>query len=299
MAKKVASKSSDETPQEETPDETIVEDSEVIECGLVMPISEIDGCPASHWETVKNIIVESLKCDYLNTSLVSDSDESGIIHNRIIQNLYTNPIVVCDVSGKNPNVMFELGMRLAFDMPTVVIKDDKTEYSFDTSPIEHVPYPRDLNYPGIVKFMKALRQKVDATLEKKNHDDNYSSFLGNYQIEKVAKIKTTEISSSEYFMEILSEMSAKLDQISRHDRINQRAHKLPSWAKDVIVKPNELQLTFIDFGLTYNVATETGKISKMSGGDLADLLARDKLEAFVDSGGVVHPKKIIPNFGKA
>jgi hypothetical protein len=34
--------------------------------------------------------------------------------------------------------MFELGMRLAFDKPTVIIKDDKTDYMFDTGIIEHV-----------------------------------------------------------------------------------------------------------------------------------------------------------------
>ena len=56
-----------------------------------------------------------------------------MIHKTIVQNLYLNPIVVCDVSGKNANVMFELGLRLAFDKPTIIIKDDKTDYSFDTS----------------------------------------------------------------------------------------------------------------------------------------------------------------------
>jgi hypothetical protein len=34
---------------------------------------------------------------------------------------------------KNPNVMFELGMRLAFDKPAIIIKDNRTNYSFDTA----------------------------------------------------------------------------------------------------------------------------------------------------------------------
>jgi hypothetical protein len=53
------------------------------------------------------------------------------------------------VSGKNPNVMFELGIRLAFDKATIIIKDDKTDYSFDTSVIQHIPYPRDLRHNQI------------------------------------------------------------------------------------------------------------------------------------------------------
>ncbi|WP_353118770.1 hypothetical protein [Myroides odoratus] len=55
-----------------------------------------------------------------------------------MNNIYNDEIVVCDVSSKNPNVMFELGLRLAFDKPTIIIKDEKTGYSFDTGVIEHL-----------------------------------------------------------------------------------------------------------------------------------------------------------------
>jgi len=34
--------------------------------------------------------------------------------------------------------MFELGLRLAFDKPAIIVKDDNTSYSFDTAPIECV-----------------------------------------------------------------------------------------------------------------------------------------------------------------
>ena len=59
-------------------------------------------------------------------------------------------MVVVDVSWKNPNVMFELGLRLAFDRPTIVVKDIETDYAFDTSPIVHVLYPRSLRYQPIL-----------------------------------------------------------------------------------------------------------------------------------------------------
>ncbi|EDL58374.1 hypothetical protein [Gimesia maris] len=283
MAKKTPPKSTEETPQEEKP----TEEKEVFACGLVMPISEIDGCSEAHWESVKKIIIESLDCDYLNTSLVSDSDESGIIHNRIIQNLYTNPIVVCDVSGKNPNVMFELGMRLAFDMPTVVVKDDVTKYSFDTSPIEHVPYPRDLNYPGIVKFMKALRKKVDATIEKKKANDNYSSFLGNYQIEKVAKIKTTEITSTDFFIEKLEELSDKMDRINRQMRPLQREPIKRRMGLETEKSKSPKITKIFDFSKKYDVLTPELIRLNMTGGQLSDLVQENNYLAFDAGDGMI------------
>jgi len=76
-----------------------------------MPISSIDGCLENPWSEVLEILNEAIESAGFEGNLVSNADDVGIIHKRIIQNLYDNPIVVCDVSCKNPNVMFELGLR--------------------------------------------------------------------------------------------------------------------------------------------------------------------------------------------
>src|SRR4051794_38394540 len=97
-------------------------------CGIVMPISGFDDCSEEHWFEVRQILISSIENAGFSALLVSDAEDIGVIQKRIIHNLYSNPIVLCDVSGKNPNVMFELGMRLAFDKPTIIVKDDKTSY---------------------------------------------------------------------------------------------------------------------------------------------------------------------------
>lgn len=140
--------------------------AEKLICGVVMPISSIDGCAETHWSEVRVILEEAIDQAGFEPNIVSNSDDVGIIQKRIIQNLYENPVVVCDVSGKNPNVMFELGLRLAFDKPTIIVKDDKTAYSFDTSPIEHLEYPRDLRFGKIVELKEKLADKICATYEK-------------------------------------------------------------------------------------------------------------------------------------
>src|SRR4051812_37461567 len=146
-------------------------------CGIVMPISAVDTCTEAHWSEVREILADAIEAAGFTPQLVSDADDVGIIQKRIIQNLYENPIVICDVSAKNPNVMFELGLRLAFDKPTVIVKDDKTSYSFDTASIEHLEYPRDLRFSQIVAFRKQLRDKIKATHKAATTDKNYTTFL--------------------------------------------------------------------------------------------------------------------------
>jgi len=168
-----------------------------------MPISEVDGCGEGHWSDVLSILTESIEAAGFEGDLVSNADDVGIIHKRIIQNLYSNEMIICDVSGKNPNVMFELGMRLAFDKPTIIVKDDVTAYSFDTSSIEHLEYPRDLRFSKIVEFKQRLSDKLEATYKKSEKDPTYTTFLKHFGEFKVAKLDTKEVSGQEYILEEL------------------------------------------------------------------------------------------------
>lgn len=190
----------------------------VLTCGLIMPISAIDGLGAEHWTEVKSIIqdaVESISSIRFSAKLVSDADDVGVIHKRIVHGVYNSDIVVCDVSARNPNVMFELGMRLAFDKPTVIIKDDRTDYAFDTSIIEHIPYPRDLRFSKIITFKRQLADKILATYKAANENPEHSTFLKNFGTFQVAALNQTVGSGEQVMMEMLSDIQQEVSRIRR------------------------------------------------------------------------------------
>jgi hypothetical protein len=191
-------------------------------CGIVMPISEIDGCTKHHWGEVLQIISSAVVDAGFEPNLVSDADEVGFITKRIVQNIYENPIVVCDVSAKNPNVMFELGMRLAFDKPTIIVKDDKTAYSFDIGGIEHIPYPRDLRFASIVDFKLKLTEKIKATVLASS-DPQYTTFLKHFGEFVVAKLDRKEVSTQEYVLEELKGMRRSIASLQHMQAVRRNA----------------------------------------------------------------------------
>lgn len=197
-------------------------------CGIVMPISSIDGCSESHWSDVIAIISDAVSEAGFEPNLVSNAEDTGIIQKRIVQNLYENPIVVCDVSGKNPNVMFELGMRLAFDKPTIIVKDDKTAYSFDTSSIEHLEYRRDLRFSDIVTFKGKLKEKILKTLKRSEEDPNYTTFLKHFGEFKVAKIDTKEVPGQEIILDELRNMRRSISRLERRPSSSVRSRNMVS-----------------------------------------------------------------------
>ncbi|WP_368516676.1 hypothetical protein [Rhizobium sp.] len=205
-------------------------------CGIVMPIA---GMPpeydVTHWARVKEVLGEAITSAGFIPRLVSDSEEVGVIHGHIVQNLYEDEIVVCDVSGKNPNVMFELGMRLAFDKPTIVVKDDITAYSFDTSPIKHIPYRKDQRYDDVLNFKQAVASAIKATIKKKEEDEKFSPFLRHFGTFTPKKLENHELPQAEFIMKKLQQIE---ESITDFTIMQGRAAKISSRDLDYVVAQN-------------------------------------------------------------
>lgn len=206
-------------------------------CGIIMPISSIDNCTSEHWNDVLGILKDVCDTNGFDSYLVSEALDVGIIQNRIVDNIYSSDIVICDVSCKNANVMFELGMRLAFDKPTIIIKDDITGYSFDTSVIEHVEYPRDLRFTLINIFKELLGKKLVATYQK-SKEGNYSSFLKNFGSYKIAHLNEIPISSEDYIVKAIDELKREVRTIRNISDQSTRFYSINDGKTNVVNKSN-------------------------------------------------------------
>jgi hypothetical protein len=145
-------------------------------CGIIRPIAAMaDGYTESHWLDIHNIVAKSARDANFHLRLVSEGG-TGIIVADIIDHIYNDELVICDVSGRNPNVMFELGMRVTFEKPVIIIKDDSTPFSFDITPIRHLEYRRDLRMPSMVAFQTDLSAAIRDTMEA-SKTDKYRHYL--------------------------------------------------------------------------------------------------------------------------
>lgn len=195
-------------------------------CGIIMPIATMSTeYTSDHWSDVRHILNRAIEKAGFIPRIVSDSEESTVIHGSIINNIYNDAIVVCDVSHKNANVMFELGMRLAFNKPVVIVKDDKTDYSFDTGNIQHEPYRKDLRHSTVEKFIDDLSRKITKTYEASQKEE-YQSFLSYFGKFEVAKIENKSIGEEEALAKLLNKINS-----------------IESQLKAVIVKDEDFRFT--------------------------------------------------------
>jgi len=166
-------------------------------CGIIMPISAIEpNYPETHWVKVRKILERAITRAEMLPRAVWENQNNDIIHGKILKNIYENDVVVCDCSGRNPNVMLEIGMRLTTKKPTVLICDKSTSLPFDTSIISHCMYSSDLEYNETDEFIESLSKAIK-TAHSASLDNSYVSFVENFHFETVTP-STVTISADQF-----------------------------------------------------------------------------------------------------
>ncbi|WP_259749070.1 nucleoside 2-deoxyribosyltransferase [Lactococcus lactis] len=94
----------------------------------------------------------------------------------IINQLKNSDLVIADVSGNNPNVMFELGYRIALEKPYIIIAQNINELPFDISSIRTLIY--ETIAPNILEFNAQLEIMVK-NINNKSGDKNITTNLNN------------------------------------------------------------------------------------------------------------------------
>lgn len=179
-------------------------------CGIIMPIAAMADYEATHWVRVLQVLKDAVEMAGYEGRLVSEMEAVGVIQAKIVQNLYNHEIVICDVSGKNPNVMFELGMRLAFDKPTIIVQDDSNGYSFDIGTIKHIGYRRDQRFDDVEEFKRNVADAIKATVKEKKADPTFSPFLKHFGQFTPQKIDNQEVPINEYVLKKLSSIDSAI-----------------------------------------------------------------------------------------
>ena len=186
-----------------------------IHCGIIMPISDSPNLRPGHWEHVLKILELATHQANLVPRIVSKSDETNIIQKNIVSHIYSDPIILCDVSTKNPNVMFELGLALAFGKHVVIVKDDETSIPFDINVIEYVEYPRDLRYPLIEKFILELTKKISSTYKCAKSEEK-SPFINHFKQIEVKKLDRESVGEVEFLGQQIGNLANNVARIENN-----------------------------------------------------------------------------------
>lgn len=100
-------------------------------CFVITPIGDLTSEIRRHIEgIIDQSIIPALKDKY-EVEVAHRKFEIGSINDRVMKDIYNADLVIANLTGLNPNVMFELAMRYCFAKPAIVIAEEGTKLPFD------------------------------------------------------------------------------------------------------------------------------------------------------------------------
>lgn len=246
-------------------------------CFVIMPISDQVDYDKGHFSRVYEHLIKPA-CEKVGFIPVRADEESktNYIVIDIIKKILESDMVLCDLSSKNPNVLYELGLRQAFNRKSVLIKDNKTSKIFDIQGLRTIDYDESLRIDDIKNKIDLIAKTLEATYNSTENDVN--------SLIQLLSIKPASFNDS---VELSQDSSLILDAISN---ISDRLNNLELFRGNISInhRPSYVQLN----------GTEVAKIGSTIfdtvGNEIGKLVDFDEKSVFIDEkAGVV--KRILRN----
>jgi hypothetical protein len=146
---------------------------------VIMPFNEKnDKRPKGFFdEVLSSLIIPA--CLAANFSVATANKQgSDVIQSTIINDLLEADLVLADLTDHNPNVLFELGVRMAMDKPILLIKSSDTGKIFDVDNMLRVyEYNSNLWRSTIEKDLEKLSEHINAAWQNKDSEQTYMKIL--------------------------------------------------------------------------------------------------------------------------
>lgn len=134
-------------------------------CFVISPIGDPGSEERIRADRVFKHIVAPAAASHQLQAVRSDqiSSPGAVISNEVIQHILNDQVVVADLTGRNPNVFYELGLRHSFRKPVVQMISQGERLPFDVQGTRVVYYALDLD--GAAGAQEEVRQQIAEAIE--------------------------------------------------------------------------------------------------------------------------------------
>ena len=167
-------------------------------CFVIMPISSQNGYEMDHFTFVyDDIIKPAIEATGMISIRADDTVNTNLIQLDILRKVIESDMAICDMSAKNPNVFYELGVRQAFDKPTVLMTDSITSAPFDVSSLRYVEYQEKMSYRDVKLAVERLTQALTETYVKQGDKSEINSLIRLMELTTPAQLSNIEITNED------------------------------------------------------------------------------------------------------
>lgn len=184
-------------------------------CFIVTPIGNENSATRRNAEGVLDSVIQPC-LDKLGFQMIVSHriDDAGSITRQIISHLLTAELVIANLTGLNPNVMYELAVRHCKRLPVVVLAENGTILPFDIKDDRIIMYSNDMF--GVVELAPRLENAIIAAMSD-NEPDNPVYRAASINVMKEVNIDQTPV---QYILERLESIDSRVTVLTSQFRKN-------------------------------------------------------------------------------
>lgn len=209
-------------------------------CFVIMPIADNPDYEAGHFDRVYEYLIKPacIKAGY-EPRRADDNKASNMIMFDILKKIMECDMAICDLSSKNANVFYELGLRQAFNKKTILITDGRESAPFDIAAFRYVRYTPSLRIDTVISDTSAIIEMLDETENAPEDDVNSIVKLLKIQPAHVDKLQLSKQESVFFDMfksldNKISNLSNSINHFNKKDNISAMGRALSSFGESRI-----------------------------------------------------------------
>lgn len=186
-------------------------------CFAIMPIADHHDYTPGHFTRVYNHLIKPA-CEQAGYKVIraDEAKASHMIMFDILKNIIDCDMAICDLSSKNANVFYELGLRQAFNKKTILITDGITNTPFDINGFRYVKYSESLRVDTVINDVAEISAMLQETEKASEDDINSIVNLLKIQPAKIDKLQLNQHESVLY--ELIKNLDSKISYIANTNR---------------------------------------------------------------------------------
>jgi hypothetical protein len=196
-------------------------DTENKKCFVVTPIgsanSEVRRSAEGVIDTVIQPVLEKLG---FQVDVAHRMYNTGSINKQILSRILNDDLVVVNLTGLNPNVMYELAVRHASRKPVVQICEKDTKLPFDITEERTIFFTNDM--AGVVELTDSFIKTVESAMNEQEPDNPIYRVIETSTVLKQVSVKDPEtyvLQRLDSFEDRLMSTINKLNRVSRNEYI--------------------------------------------------------------------------------
>jgi hypothetical protein len=206
------------------------------ECFIIMPISDPDGYEEGHFGQVfDDLFAPACESAGYRAIRADQVRQTNLIHLDVLQKIVESPMALCDLSNRNPNVMFELGLRQAFDKPVVLVQEIGTPSIFDITPLRYTEYHREMLYRHVLEDQEKITNAITATKEAISNKKSVNSIVRLLSLTAASLTNISEDDKDTALLQvILNELGNLKSEMKSMVRVGSRTSSVPKNSKGTL-----------------------------------------------------------------